>query len=161
VLPLSAIGSSLVDFAIASTVLAGLIAYFHATGTWMFRPSAARWFVPVVVAVQVAMMVGVGLMLAAAHLFYRDVRHVFAIAIQLWMFLTNVVYPVPADGSWAGWIVGLNPVTPIIAAYRDCVLHGRYPGAGSFGYAAVAAVVLLGLGWRVFAQVEPRFAEQV
>lgn len=161
VLPLSCIGSAFVDFCVAWTVLAGLLAYFHFSTDWSFMPSTAILFLPVVVCVQIVFMVGVGMLLAMANLFYRDVRQVFGVFIQLWMFATNVVYPLPDDGSWVGRLVALNPMTPIIAAYRDCIVLGCLPDAASFGYAAVLSVVVLVIGWACFHRAAFLFAERI
>jgi len=161
VLPLSCIGSALVDFCVAWTVLAGLIVYFHVTSDWSFTPSRAVLFLPVVVGVQIILMVGVGMLLAMANLFYRDVRQVFGVLIQLWMFATNVVYPIRDDGSWAGRLVALNPMTPIIGAYRDCIVLGRFPEAGSLGYSAGVSLVVLVLGWACFRRAAYLFAERI
>ncbi|MCH7526876.1 MAG: ABC transporter permease [Planctomycetes bacterium] len=159
VFPLSCVGSALVDFLVASAVLIGLIAYFHMTSDWTFTLHASVLFVPVIVLVQILFMVGVGMVLAMANLFYRDVRQLFALVIQLWMFATNVVYPLPNDGSWAGRLVAVNPMAPIISAYRDCVVRGHLPDASSFGYAVIMALIVFVVGWTLFHRAEFRFAE--
>jgi lipopolysaccharide transport system permease protein len=134
---------------------------YHATGHWRYEPSASILFLPVVIVVQTAFMVGLGMLLAMANLFYRDVRQVFSVGIQLWMFGTNVVYPIPDDGSLVGRVVSLNPMTPIIGAYRDCVVYGRLPEMSGFGYASLVAVVTLVLGWSMFHRAGFKFAERI
>ncbi len=161
VLPLAAIGSALVDFFVAATVLVGLIGYFHFLSDWSFHPSPALIFVPVVLLVQIIMMTGFGMLLAMANLFYRDVRQLFSVSIQIWMFGTNVVYPLPNDGSWAGWLVSLNPMAPVIGAYRDCLVYGRMPEAGGFAYSAVFAGLILVFGWSCFHRAGYQFAERI
>ena len=161
VLPLSAIGSAFADFCVAGSVLAGLVAYFHFLTPWSFELSPSVLFLPVVVGVQIVMMTGVGMLLAMGNLFYRDVRQVFGVAIQLWMFGTNVVYPLASDGSWAGRCVALNPMTPIIGAYRDCLIYGHLPSAGPFAYATIVAVLLLAIGWSCFHRAGYQFAERI
>ena len=159
VFPLSCVASSFVDFCIASTVLVGLIAYFHLRGEWSFTPSVALLFLPVVVFVQILLTVGVGLLLAMANLFYRDVRQIFGVVIQLWMFISAVVVPVPRDGSTLARLIAVNPLVPIISAYRDCVIQGRLPEAGGFAYSTAVAVMLVLGGWIVFRRLSFRFAE--
>ena len=159
VFPLSCIASSFVDFAIAMAVLGGLMAYFHLSGAWTFTPHATVVFLPVIVLVQIILTVGLGMMLAMANLFYRDVRQVFSVVIQLWMFVSAVVVPVPQDGSSLARIIGLNPLVPIIGAYRDCVIFGRWPDASGFLYATVVAVIVLFGGWFCFRRASYRFAE--
>lgn len=161
VLPMSAIGSALIDFFVASAVLVGLIAYFHLFTEWNFTPSTAILFLPLVLVVQIMFMTGLALLLSMANLFYRDVRQVFTVILQLWMFATNVVYPLTPDDSLIGRLVALNPMTPVIGAYRDCLVEGRLPDAGPFIYAAIVAASLLVFGWTCFQQASFKFAERI
>ena len=159
VFPLSCVASGLVDFAIASAVVLGLIGYFHVTSDWSFRPTAALAWLPVVLAVQVTLTAGLGMALAMANLFYRDVRPVVTVLLQLWLFISGVVVPVPRDGSWLAQLIALNPLVAIFGSYRDCLLHGRAPEAGPLLYAAAVAVVVLVAGAVVFRRASYRFAE--
>ena len=119
----------------------------------------AIMFVPIVLGVQIAMMIGLGMLLAMANLFYRDVRQVFSAVIQLWMFVSAVVVPVPNDGSMLAKVIALNPMVPIINAYRDCILFGRVPEAGGFCYATIMAAIFLVVGWMCFRRASFKFAE--
>ncbi|MCP4589273.1 MAG: ABC transporter permease [bacterium] len=159
VFPLSAIGSAAADFLVAGSVLIGLGAYFHYTTDWEFGLHGSILFLPVVVAVQITFTAGLGLLLAMGNLFYRDVRQVSGVGIQLWMFLTCVLYPMPQDGSWFSYCAWLNPMTPIISAYRACVIEGRIPFDGHFLYSTLVALVTLVLGWWCFGRWSHRFAE--
>jgi ABC-type polysaccharide/polyol phosphate export permease len=159
VFPLSAIGSAFVDFCVAGAVLVALVGCFRAFTAWNYRPPATLLLLPVVVCVQMALTTGLGMLLAMANLFFRDVRQVFGVAINLWMFVTCVVYPLPTDGSKLGRIVAANPMTPIIEAYRDCVVHGRWPFTKRFLLAAVLSMAVLGFGWWCFRRQAHRFAE--
>ena len=58
------------------------------------------------------------------NLFYRDVKYLFEIVITVWMFATSVVYPVEPVGGRLGTLLALNPMTPIIDAYRAVLLDG-------------------------------------
>ena len=117
--------------------------------------------VPVVVAVQIVFTAGVTLLLSMGNLFFRDVKYLLEILITLWMFATSVVYPVERIGGKLGPLLALNPMTPIIEAYRALVLHGRLPEAGPFGWAAAASFLLLAVSWVAFHRAEFRFAERI
>jgi ABC-type polysaccharide/polyol phosphate export permease len=157
VFPLSSVAGATVDFAVASVVLAALMAWFHG-GTWRFVPSAGLWLLPVIFAIQTMLTIGLGMLLAMANLFYRDVRQVFSAGVQLLMFVSGVVVPVPTDGL-LGIMLGLNPIVPLIAAYRDILLHGRMPAAGALWQSAAVAAVMLVAGWVAFRRSAHRFAE--
>jgi len=159
VFPLSSIGAAFVDFVIALVVLCGLIAYFDARSAWTFVAHRSLFFLPVVVCVQVMLTVGIGMMLAMANLFYRDVRQLYGVAIQLLMFVSAVVVPIPSDGSLLAQAISLNPLVPVINAYRDCVVKGCLPDPAPFIYSSLVAVVLMVGGWICFRRASYRFAE--
>jgi len=107
-------------------------------------------------------MLGLGLWLALANLWYRDVKYMFAFGIQVWMFLTNVLYPLPDDGSrMMYWLTMLNPMVPIISAYRRIVIDGRPPEMVGFMTSMAVAIVLVVTGWASYRALEGRFAERV
>jgi len=159
VFPLSCVAASFVDFCIAMLALFGLMLYWHCTGDWPLRPSSAWVFLPLIVLVQVMLTAGLGLLLAMGHLFYRDVRQVFNVAIQLWMFVSAVVVPLPQDGTAISRLLSFNPLVPMMNAYRDCLLHGRLPDLWGLAYAAIVAVLVLSGGWSWFRRTSHRFAE--
>jgi ABC-type polysaccharide/polyol phosphate export permease len=155
IFPFAAIIVALVDFAVASTVLAALMVYYG------IGPSLAWLFLPVVVVVNVAFTAGVALVLAMANLFYRDIKYLFEIVIAVWMFATSVVYPVDQIGGRLAAVLALNPMTPIIDAYRAVLLHGTLPPAVSFAGAAAVSLATLAIGWLTFHRAEFRFAENI
>jgi len=162
VFPLSAIVSAFLDFVIASFVLIILAAllHFYPNG-WHFHASWTMLLIPFVVLVQVAFMAGVGLLLSMANLFYRDVGFLFRSIIQLWMFVTCVVYQLEATAPWKRILIQLNPMTPIIRAYRDCLIHGESPFDGPFAYATLVSIVSVTVGWWWFRKREFEFAENI
>ena len=158
VFPLSAIAAAFVDFCIASVVMAGLMAFFSWHGSWQPVFAPAMLLVPIVLLIQILLTVGLGMLLAMANLFYRDVRQLFSVAIQLAMFLSAVVVPVPTDGLLAG-LLRLNPVVALIEAYRACLIEAASPNLGGLAYAAAFAALILVAGWIGFRRASFRFAE--
>jgi ABC-type polysaccharide/polyol phosphate export permease len=144
-----------VDLAVASLVLVALMVYYHIGVTWTVA------LLPVVLLVQIAFTTGVALLLSMANLFYRDVKYLFEILITVWMFATSVVYPVDRVGGRLGALLALNPMTPIIDAYRDVLLRGTVPPAGPFGTATAVSLLTLGVAWLIFHRAEFRFAESI
>jgi ABC-type polysaccharide/polyol phosphate export permease len=158
-LPLSSVVASLVDFAVASCVLFSLMAYFHVTHRWTCTLSATLLVLPLILAIQVVLTVGIGLLLAMTNLFHRDVRQVHAIAVQLLMFLSGIVLPIPSDGSRSAQLLALNPIVPLVDAYRDCLIHARAPNPAALAYSAIVSVTILACGWLSFRRASWRFAE--
>ncbi|MBN1341101.1 MAG: ABC transporter permease [Phycisphaerae bacterium] len=156
--PLSSVASAFVDFLIGTVVLVGLVVYYHFTTDWTFALHPTVLLVPIVLCIQILLTLGLAMVLSMANLFYRDVRYVFSVLIQLWMFLTAVIYPLPSTMP----IVSLNPMSPIISAYRDLIVRGQLPEhATPLLYAAAVSIVVFLGGWRWFHATEFKFAERI
>jgi ABC-type polysaccharide/polyol phosphate export permease len=154
IFPFSAVLVSLVDYAVASVALAGLMAYYGVGFGWSIL------LLPVVIAVQVAFTAAVALLLAMGNLFYRDVKYLFEVVISVWMFATSVVYPIGRVGGKLGAVLALNPMTHLIEAFRAVVIEGQAPSA-AFAVTAVASLVLLAASWLLFHAAEFDFAENL
>jgi lipopolysaccharide transport system permease protein len=155
IFPFSTVIVSFVDFMVASTVLLGLMIYYRTPVT------AAILWLPVVVLIHVAFTTGVALMLAMANLFYRDVKYLFEVVITVWMFGTSVVYPIDVVGGRLGTLLHLNPMTPIVEAYRDVLLRGQAPFGFDFAVVTVVSLLTFAFSWLRFHRAEFEFAENV
>jgi lipopolysaccharide transport system permease protein len=153
VLPFSAVAASVIDGLIASTVLIALLVYYRAP------VASTLLLVPIVLIVQVALTTGVALFVAMANLFYRDVKYLVEPSLTVWMFATSVLYPVDRVGGWLGRVLAVNPMTPIIDAYRALVLRQQLPPMGPSLYALTASLLIFVVAWLAFHRAEYRFAE--
>lgn len=151
-LPVSVILSSLVDFAVAMLVVGGLMAWYGVA------PGPGLAFAPVVLLVQLALGAGLALVVSAANLLYRDTQYILQVGLQVWMFASSVVYPIPRTGGLK-WLAWLNPMTPILDAWRACLVGPKFHVAPEFGLASLISVLLLAVGWRWFRRVERVFGE--
>jgi lipopolysaccharide transport system permease protein len=79
------------------------------------------------IALQMLLSIGLGLTLAIVHVFFRDVGQFMVIVLQFWFWLTPIVYPIAALPEYAQQIIALNPMTPLMGAYQDILVHGRVP----------------------------------
>jgi len=152
--PLSATLSALVDFAIASLVLGGLMAWYGIV------PARTAVLLLPLAALTALAATGIGMWLAALNVRYRDVQYAIPFLMQLWMFATPVVYPTSLVPP--GWqpLFALNPMTGIIEAYRAAVL-GTALDWPSLGISTLSAAVLAALGAWQFHRMEQSFADQV
>jgi len=155
IFPFSAVVVSFVDFLVGSLLLVALMLYYRIAIT------PAVLFLPVVLIVCLFFTTAISLILAMGNLFYRDVKYIFQVLITFWMFATGVLYPVDAIKGVFGQIIRLNPMTPIVDAFRQVLLYGRLPDFQSFGIAAAISVALFCLAWVMFHRAEFRFAESV
>jgi len=161
VFPLAAVAGAVVDFAVSLLALLGLAIYLHFEGSWAFQIHPAIAWLPVVLGVQFILMVGLSFLLSMANLYYRDVGLLFRSFIQLWLFGTCVVYNLEPTAGWKRTLIQLNPMTPIIRAYRDCLITGQAPIDAAFIGAAVTSIGVLMVGWSWFRHCEFDFAEQI
>jgi lipopolysaccharide transport system permease protein len=156
-LPLSAVAAALVDFAIAFGLLLGMM-------LWYGVPFGLNLLLaPLIFAVILLGAVGVGTLLAALHVAYRDFRYVTPFLLQVWLFATPSIYMEGGTGPedpWARALLALNPLTGLIAAFRAACLGGPIPWA-DVGISAAVAVGVLALACLYFRKVEDRFADVI
>jgi lipopolysaccharide transport system permease protein len=155
IFPFSAVGVSLIDAVVGTSLLVVMLLYYGLAPGWSIV------MLPVIVAVHVALTAGVALLLAMGHLFFRDVKYIFEIVLNVGMFATSVVYPVERMGGTLGAVLALNPLTTILNAYRAVLIQQRWPDPASLGVAALLAFVTLGAAWALFHRGELRFAENI
>ena len=124
-------------------------------------PSLSLAWLPIVVVVHLALTLSLGLLLAMANLYYRDVKYLFEVFISAWMFATSVLYPIDCVvGEWSA-LYYLNPMNAIIDGYRRAILLGASPMSSAFAGSAVFTFLLLAWSWWFFHRAEPGFAENV
>jgi ABC-2 type transport system permease protein/lipopolysaccharide transport system permease protein len=154
IFPLATTMVSFVDFLISGVVMAALMAYYGVA------PTAALLLLPIVMAVHFTFTLAMAFLLAMGNLFFRDVKYLFEVILTVWMFMSSVLYPLSTLTGKAGLLMRLNPMTPIIDAYRSVLLYGQAPGVEFAGAASVALVLLAG-AWLVFHRAEFAFAESL
>jgi ABC-type polysaccharide/polyol phosphate export permease len=164
VFPLANVLGALVDFGIALLVFIPIyIFYVFKTPSqeYFVQPNPSAWLllVPVVVVVEVLFVAGLSMVLSMANLFYRDVKYVMTFVLQLWFFATNVMYPI--GSKQFPWVTYVNPMIPILEAWRDCWMGRGLSHPLGFLVAAVTSLVIFVLGWRIFHKASFKFAEYV
>jgi len=159
--PISCVVSGVVDVVIASLMLAVLMVYYQV------GPSASAVWIPALVVIAFSTALGIGAWLAALNVEYRDVRYVVPFLVQIWLFLTPVIYPastvtakIEAAGL-PGWIYGLNPMVGVVEGFRWALLGVAPPGLGTMVASAAAAAALLATGVGYFLRMEATFADVV
>lgn len=156
IVPLASVLAAFLDFVIASGIFLLLILYYRVTLTWNIL-----YVVPLAV-IQTAFTAGVCLLLSAFTVLYRDVRHMLPLLIQIWMFVTPILYPVSVVPlKWRTWYLALNPMAVIIDGYRRAAVQGGAPELRYLALAALVSGVLLWLGYKYFKHLEREFADMI
>jgi lipopolysaccharide transport system permease protein len=153
ILPLGTIGAALLDFLVALVVFFG-IAFFYRV-----PPSVTWLWMPLILAVQVALIIGVSLFAAAINVFYRDIRFIVPLGLQLWMYASPVIYPLSLVPDRLRSIYMLNPMAALITSYRDVFLLGQPPETSQLLLALIECLVVCLAGYLYFKRVEPEFAD--
>jgi lipopolysaccharide transport system permease protein len=154
-LPLSAVLSGLVDFAVSLTILLCMMLYFHIV------PKVTIFFLPLFLLLAIATALGAGLWLSALNALYRDVRYAIPFLVQVWMFGSPVAYPstlVPA--RWR-WLYGLNPMSGVIEGFRWALTGHGNPPSGQILVSSAMVLVLLGSGLVFFKNLEGTIADRI
>ena len=142
-------------FVISIPVIVGCMAWYGVAPRWDWL-----WALPALVAVQLAMTFGLGLLIATSNLFFRDLERLVTLAMHLLFYATPIVYPVDRVPAEYSWLMVVNPFASIVICW-----HGVfYEGPVSLGYLGIAAgwsLAWLALGFWVYRRNVWRFAEIV
>jgi lipopolysaccharide transport system permease protein len=152
-LPAAAALSALANFLLSLVVLFAVLLVFGPR-----HPEGLLWL-PLLIAVQIVMNLGLAYLLAALNVFLRDVEHILGVLLLLWYFLTPVLFPISilADRPRELFLLQLNPITGIIVSYQRALLDGLPPDWPMFGYSAAVALVLFVVGFAYFRRAKDDF----
>jgi lipopolysaccharide transport system permease protein len=155
IVPASASLAGLLDFFIAMLVLGALMIYYQ------FTPGFGIFLFPILVGLTFLCSVGVGLWLSALNVQYRDIRYAIPFLIQIWMFVSPVIYPVSMVKGKYQWLLALNPMGGVIKAYRASLL-GHMPIDWSLLSLSTAIIIVIFIsGLFYFRRMERYFADVV
>ena len=153
-IPAAAVGAGLLDFAIASALLIGLLIYYGIALTW-----GCLMLLPLVL-LATMLSFGVGLLFSALNVKYRDLRYALPFLIQLWMFVSPIIYPSSLIPPEKRWLMLLNPVSGIVEGFRAS-LFGLQFNWLAIGYSTLFSIVLLVCASFCFKRMERTFAELI
>jgi lipopolysaccharide transport system permease protein len=154
IIPGAAVAAGLVDFAIAFVVLVVLMIYYGVMVTWSLL------MFPVVVLLTTLLALGMGMWLSALNVKYRDVRFALPFLVQLWMFVSPVIYPASFLPPKFRWLLWLNPMTGIIEGYRSALFGLRFNWI-ALAVSAVLTLIVLFYASYSFRRMEKTFADIV
>ncbi len=154
IIPAAAIGARLVDFGIAFIVLAGLMLYYGVAVTWSIL------MLPVLVVLVTLFSLGFGLWVSALNVKYRDIGIALPVLIQLWTFVSPVVYPSSLVPIKWQWFYALNPLAGIIEGFRASLFNREFSWF-ALAISAIVTLVLLIYSVYAFQRTEKTFADLV
>lgn len=176
VLPLSMVIANLINFAFSLAVL-GVILFLLKLFARAAVDFSFLWMLPFVLMIQFSLVLGIALLISSANVFFRDIEHIVGVVLQALFFLTPIIYPLSfvrdrlAGLKLSGVLLSiylLNPMASLVTAFRKAFLGKELFSGGGFLPPEPAFYVSLGLsllilfiGIRAFAKLEPYFADHL
>lgn len=121
----------------------------------------ALLYLPIVIVAEYFLAISITMIVSAVTVYLRDLEHVLVILTMAWQFLTPVMYSIDMVPEELRSIFNINPMTPIIVAYRDILYYKRLPEIGNLLHGFVLSTILLVVGWLVFGRLKKHFAEEM
>ena len=154
VVPAAALAARLVDFAVGLVVLIGLMVFYGVSPTWNVVA------LPLLILLTLLLALGVGTFISALNVKYRDVGIMLPVLVQLWMFVSPVLYPTSlVPERWRG-LYALNPLVGIVDGFR-AALFGRAFDWGALAAATVVTTAVVICALYVFRRTETSFADVI
>lgn len=150
--PSATVGGGLVDMGLSFGIFLGLMFYYGIVPSWKIV------LLPLLVVWTSIASLGIAYLLSALTVAYRDFKFVIPFMVQIWQFLSPVVYPSSIVPERYRWLFALNPLSGIIDAFRN-VMFGTSVLWFNLAISGLSAILLLGVGTMYFRQTERRFAD--
>jgi len=152
-LPTSAAVAGLLDFAVSAGFLGLMMIYYH------MRPSWTLVMYPFFVFATMILVVGVSMLLAALNVRFRDVKYVIPFLIQLWLFVTPIIYPASFVPKRFQAILALNPMSGIVEGFRASLFPRQAFNLPLIGMSLAVTTFFFVIGAIVFRRTERTFAD--
>jgi homopolymeric O-antigen transport system permease protein len=155
ILVVAVVLAALLHEAIAAAIFLGVLAVLGDL-TWGGLPVLL-----LALPLQLALTLGLGLLLGAIHVFFRDTAQVLGMVFTAWFYLTPIVYPLAyVPPRFLPWLEA-NPLTALVGLYRQAFLGGGVALVGGTGSLAAVAAVLLSAGFWLFTRLKPAFVDEI
>lgn len=155
ILPLSVVISSLMSGLVGLGVLVVLAAVFGG------GIKATVVFLPLILLSQFMFMSGLSWLLASLGVYLHDLKHMMALSLSIWMYMTPIVYPSSAFPDNLRWLLYMNPMAGIVTDYRNILLKGVQPDWSMYAAYTTTALVLWFAGYYFFSKTKRSFADVV
>ena len=118
-------------------------------------------YLPLIMIIELLIAIGLTMIISGLAVYFRDIEHFINIIVLLWQFLTPVMYDLSIVPDNLISIYQLNPMTPIIVAYRDILYYKQIPQVNTLVSASLFAIILFVLGFIIFGKLKEHFAEEL
>jgi ABC-type polysaccharide/polyol phosphate export permease len=155
ILPTAAVLTKLVDLGFGVVILIGLMVYYGQT------PELTSAWLPLLFFIHMVFALGLAYPLAALNLYFHDVRFLVGVALNLWFYITPIIYPIDVVPDKYEIVFDLNPNSLFINAYRRVFLYGESPGFEKVFFGLAIALAAFFVGYYLFKKMERGFADRI
>jgi ABC-type polysaccharide/polyol phosphate export permease len=155
VLPTVTVISTFVNFLLSLPLLFGLLLFFGVTFGW------ALLALPLIMAAQFALTLGLTLIVSAVSVRYRDIPPILGHVMTFWFFLTPIIYPLTSVPEQLRTLLAMNPITPFFVAYQEALLYNRLISWETFGLMVCVGAIALLVGVVVFERLRWSLVEEI
>lgn len=156
VLPIATVTTNFVNMLFCFVVIFGVVIFSRTP----LNPLALLCLIPVFL-VEYILALGMAFLVSAVTVYLRDMEHILGIVLMAWQYLTPVLYDYEMVPEQFRLIFSLNPMTPVITAYRDILYYSKVPNLLTLVSALVMGIAVLIIGWFTFTKLKSRFAEEL
>lgn len=161
IMPLSIVISNLVKFSVQFLLFVVMLAWYYYYKGSPIQPNSYILLFPLILLMMAMLGLGVGLIITALTIKYRDLAFLLGFGVQLAMYATPVIYPLSFVPEKYKFIIALNPLSAMIETFRYGFLGtGQFYG-GAFLYSVIASISFFIIGVVVFNKVEKNFIDTV
>ena len=160
VMPMSVVISSIITFFIQFLMFLAFLFYYMKIGTQVY-PTSAVLLLPLLILLMAGLGLGFGIIISSLTTKYRDLRFLVAFGINLWMYITPVIYPKSTIPEHFRWIADVNPLTPIMETFRTIFLGVGTLDWSALAYSAGCMLLVCIIGILIFNRVEKTFIDTV
>jgi len=159
--PVSILFSNLITFLIQFVLFLIFVIYFAVRGASIHPNWLWISLSPLLILMMAGLGLGLGVIISSLTTKYRDLRFLVQFGVQLLMYATPVIYPVSSIPERFQWIILVNPMTPIVEAFRYAFLGAGTVDLGYLLYSFVFMLIVVFLGSLIFNRVEQTFMDTV
>lgn len=156
VIPISYVTSNFVNMLLCFIVIFAVI-IISGTGITLHL----LLYLPIIMIVEYVMALGGAMLTSALTVYFRDLEYILGIVTMAWMYFTPVVYSIDMVPEWLRPIFNLNPMTPVIVAYRDVLYYRQAPHLSTLLQGFILGLIVLFIGIIVFRKLQRGFAEEL
>lgn len=160
VIPISLMISSMIKFGIQFSLMLAIMLIYYFKG-YQFHFNVYTVMIPFIFLVTVLFALGCGIIISSLTTKYRDFQYLLGFGISLWMYITPIIYPVSIIPPTFRWLVLINPMAPLIEAFKYGMIGVGSVNVFMLSVSCVSTLVLLAIGVIIFNKVEGSFMDTV